>query len=435
MARLHIFDFDDILDRICVRFFTGVSTVMIINTHRDSSSRGRSATSQQVIKDQNTMLLFNLIRRMAPISRAQLARWSGLSPATVSILAEELIANQWICETGPTLQRGERGRRPILLAVNAARGYVATVEILSHGYICTLYDICLNRIGSLRRHGSASAAGQICASLLELIDENHIDRSLLLGVHILFPGLFDAETGSLGFSAVIDENDMVQRNLTAYLQEQLPTVHVAVSNNATMVAYSEFTARAADTATPLLALTVHEGLSAGVVLDGQLCLPVEAGHIIIQRDGPLCRCGNRGCLETFCSTPALFREINRRTSLSLTYQDTFGADCNHAAMEQVAAAFHAGVPAVAAVLRDYARDLCCGIVSIVNLFAIRSVHIGGAVYALGEPFLKLLEETLRSGFHIVTNSRELKLRLFDDDYESSRKAAVMRTMEQIFQSD
>jgi N-acetylglucosamine repressor len=394
----------------------------------------RSTSSQQLIKDQNTMLLFNLVRKMPPISRAELARRSGLSPATVSILIEELIANQWIQETDSVAPSPERGRRPILLEVNASRGFVATVEILSRGYICSIYDICLHKIASVRSRDTASSSRQIADTLLGLARSKRITNHRLLGIHILYPGLFDTESGELGFSAVIREDEMVQTDLVAHLRRRLPQAHVMISNNAAMVAYSEFIAESLDAAAPLLAMTIYEGINAGVVLGGKECMPVEAGHTIIQRNGPLCKCNNRGCLEAFCSTPALFRSINQRTSLGLEFQDDYGADCNHEAMAKVAAAFQAGDEAVEAVIKDYVYALSCGIISIVNLFAIRSVRIGGAVRALGEPFAEMLRHTLKQEFHIITNARSLTVELFDDDYESSRHAAVMLILERIFQN-
>ena len=126
------------------------------------------AYSQQVIKDRNSTLLFNLVRKMAPISRADLARLSGLSPATVTVLMEELLENQWIRELSPSVVPGARGRRPIQLEVNATAGYVATLEILSQGYICSLYDICQNKIAELRCQGQAPEINDVCQTMTDL---------------------------------------------------------------------------------------------------------------------------------------------------------------------------------------------------------------------------------------------------------------------------
>lgn len=389
-----------------------------------------STYSQQVIKDRNSTLLFNLVRKMAPISRADLARLSGLSPATVTVLMEELLENQWIRELTPVMTPGARGRRPIQLEVNATAGYVATLEILSMGYICSLYDICQNKIAELRCQGQPPEIHDVCRTMLDLVNLRGIDR--LLGVHILYPGLFDTETGHLGFSAVIPEENMLPADLTDILQQLLPNAHIMISNNSTAMAYSVFAAHAPKAPLPLLAISIHEGISAGIVTDDHTCMPLEAGHIIIRQDGPLCTCGNRGCLETVCSTTALFREISRRTPLELHYQDTYGSESNREAMEQVARAFSQGDPQVSAVVEDFAQALCSGIVSIVNLFAVQSVYIGGAVRLLGDSFILMMQHMLEVNYRIITNSRSIHSALFDDDLEASRKAAVMLTMERLF---
>jgi len=394
-------------------------------------SSSNSTYSQQVIKDRNSTLLFNLVRKLAPISRADLARLSGLSPATVTVLMEELLENQWIRELSPVMTPGARGRRPIQLEVNATAGYVATLEILSQGYICSLYDICQNKIAELRCQGQAPEISDVCRTMVDLANLRGLDR--LLGVHILYPGLFDTETGHLGFSAVIPEENMLQADLVDVLREVLPNAHIMISNNSTAMAYSVFAAHGPKAPLPLLAISIHEGISAGIVTDDHTCMPLEAGHIIIQQDGPACTCGNRGCLETVCSTTALFREIRRRTSLQLEYQEVYGSESNPEAMERVAEAFRRGDQAVTAVIRDFTHALCSGIISIVNLFAAQSVYIGGAVRLLGEPFVELLQQMLDEDFRIITNSRTIRCALFDDDLESSRQAAVMLTMERLFQ--
>jgi len=105
--------------------------------------------SQQELRLNNTMLVFNLIRDLMPISRIELAKRSPFSSSTISNLVDELLQNHWIVETA-TVQNSARGRRSTLLEVNAHRGCVATVELLGRGYICTLYDICLKKIAGTR---------------------------------------------------------------------------------------------------------------------------------------------------------------------------------------------------------------------------------------------------------------------------------------------
>ena len=105
------------------------------------------SVTQQALRLNNTTLLFNLIRDTMPISRIELAKQSPFSSSTISNLVDELLQQQWIIETIKT-QNSARGRRSTMLEVNAQRGFVATVELLGRGYICTLYDICLKKIAS-----------------------------------------------------------------------------------------------------------------------------------------------------------------------------------------------------------------------------------------------------------------------------------------------
>lgn len=389
--------------------------------------------SQQVIKDRNSTHLFNMVRKMAPISRADLSRASGLSPATVTVLMEELLKKKWIREMTPLVTPGARGRRPIQLEVNREAGYVATLELLDRGYVCSLYDICQNKIKEFRRKDSHPDIASICETMKMLVALRSEHR--FLGVHVLYPGLFDTQTGHLGFSAVIPPENSFPANLIDALRECLPPCHIMISNTSTAMAYSVFASHAHNTAVPLLALSIYEGINAGVVTDAQTCLSLEAGHIIIQQDGPSCMCGNRGCLETLCSTPALFRMINKKTDLNLPHEEVYGSECNQAAMAAVAEAFHRGDPAVVEVMKEFAYSLCCGIVSIINLFAVRSVYTGGAISPLGKPFAELLSQTLREQFCILTNSGQVTIDLFDDDLEASRKAAVMLTTDAVFQQD
>ena len=178
-------------------------------------------------------------------------------------------------------------------------------------------------------------------------------------------------------------------------------------------------------------MTVQEGIDAGAVLPGGRSMPLEAGHISIDRNGPVCNCGNRGCLETFCSTTALFARL-RAAGIPVNYQDNYGSDPNEAAIAELAVAFTSGDEAVTACLQSYGRDLCCAIVSLVNLLDVRAVRLGGFPYLLGEQFAELLRSILAEKFHILTSTGALNLQLFDCKYEDVRKAAVLQTLEAIF---
>ncbi|MEI6101339.1 MAG: hypothetical protein WCP73_05815, partial [Eubacteriales bacterium] len=107
---------------------------------KSTKNKVKTGFSQQQTKRNNTMLLFNLIRKNSPISRIMMADATGLSATTVSLQIEDLIANNLVREIGEP-EASARGRRPIMLEVNGTGGYFVLVEMTNTGLICHLYDL------------------------------------------------------------------------------------------------------------------------------------------------------------------------------------------------------------------------------------------------------------------------------------------------------
>lgn len=393
------------------------------------------ASSQQQIRDSNTLLLFNLIRK-APASRVSLAESASLSPTTVSALVDDLIAAGWIAETGPD-SSAARGRKPVMLTVNASRGYIATVELLSRGYICTVYDICLNKVAGIRIRNTPYDSGSIADTIRDLLRSKRIPIYQLLGIHAMFPGMVDAANNELRYSAVIPNEDMPEPSFIQALQKRYPEAHITLSTNGSIVAFAAFISEEREAALPLLSVNIDEGIIGGVVMcdnhnETRLCFPVEIGHVLIDTDGPTCKCGNPGCLESLCSTLQLYRMMNERTDMQLTYSDSFGADCNPEAMRAICDRLLAYDPAVTAVLAEYTYMLCCGLISTVNLIGIQSIRIGGDIAMLGNMFLNMIRTTLLERFEPLNSTNSVEVELIVTDYEHVRRAMVIMSMDELF---
>ena len=393
--------------------------------------RIQADAARQSGKDRNATLLFDLVRRLAPISRAELAKTSGLSPATVTVLVDELLQGGWLVELGVSVSEERRGRRPVNLAINARRGAVATLEITGGGYILSVYDICLGKLAQLRSSRMAQESEPVIRQLRTQLEALSLADAQLLGIHVLYPGLFDRESGRLGFSAVIENWRKSSPTLLRDLREAFASARVMLSNSAAATAYSAFVHDMREPPLPLLVMTIQEGIDAGVILPGGQSIPVEAGHISIDRCGPLCNCGNRGCLETFCSATALLARL-KAAGFTPDCEVPDGVEPLDAQLRQIAKALSDGDAAVRSCLHASARDLDCALVSLVNLLGVRAVRLGGLPQQLGAPFLLLLQRTLRQEFHVLTASQQLDLQLFDCRAEDVRQAAVMQTLQAIF---
>ena len=143
-------------------------------------------------------------------------------------------------------------------------------------------------------------------------------------------------------------------------------------------------------------------------------------------------CGNRGCMETLCTTPVLFKKLNESAGLNLTYSELFGSEINVDAMHIVAQELKSGNKDVEKVVQSYTETLCSALLSTINLLGIQSVHIGGDLAILGEPFLNMLKTTFTASFSPLIGTGNIQFDLFNSDYEDVRKAATMISLDAVF---
>lgn len=394
------------------------------------------SSSQQDIKFKNTRLIFNLIRDYMPISRIDLSRRCTLSVSTVSNLVDDLLSKKWVVET-QTVKTSSRGRRSVLLEVNKDCGYVMTIELLSRGYICTIYNICMQKIIGVRMRDLLYDAETIGATIQSLLESAKIATCMLIGIHLIFPGIVDPVSGDLISSSAFPETDILDKHLMIRLQRMFPDSHVMISTNGTIIAYEEFSAQRDYARLPLLSLNIDEAIFGGVVMSNPennmcFCFPVEIGHTILDYGGRHCKCGNYGCMETLLATPVLFRSLEQKAGLKLEYSELFGADCNVASMKLVADRLLRGDPAVVSVLKEYSDILCSSLISVVNFLNIQSIHIGGDIALLGNPFLQLLRKTYYDNACPLNDSYRTQIELFSSDYEQVRLAATNLCLDAIF---
>jgi predicted NBD/HSP70 family sugar kinase len=263
----------------------------------------RSETAREI----NRRIMLNLVRQHQPISRADLARRSGLQRSTISAIAEELLAENWLKEGA--LAQSARGRKPTFLHLNVERAGVIGINVRPSGTNMALADLG-GRFLAQETVPTPSSPEQfisVVAARVRNLIQAHPSLSYE-GIGVSLPGRVDAASRfvfapNLGWR----EEDLKAR---LELATGLP---VELENAANACALSEFWfARQAEGLRNIIAVTVSEGIGAGIILNGQLVrggsgLAGEFGHIAIAPDGPLCSCGNRGCWEVFASNWAAVR--------------------------------------------------------------------------------------------------------------------------------
>lgn len=252
----------------------------------------------------NRRIALNIIRRHQPMSRAELARRSGLQRSTVSAIVRQLIDEGWVTEgaSGSTA----RGRRPRFLHLNVERAGIVAVDLRPGTTRVGLAGIDA-RFVMQTDWPTPATPGAFAAELARTVKafrRAHPDV-VYEGVGVSLPGRVD-EAGRLVFAPNLGwGQDDLQR-----LLESVVGLPVAMENAASACALAElWFGHHPDNVRHLLAVTVSEGIGVGLLLNGQLvrasrAMAGEFGHVTLDENGPPCGCGKRGCWERYASNSA-----------------------------------------------------------------------------------------------------------------------------------
>lgn len=280
------------------------------------------ATSETA-RDINRRIVLNLIRTRQPISRADLARFSGLQRSTVSSITEQLISEQWITEGA--LGHAPRGRKPRFLHLNNERAGIIGVDVRPRLTTLALTDLNAR----ILTQDSLPTPGDPQTFLNELAERiQNMRRSqpqiYCEGIGVGLPGRVDPKTQRLIFAPNLGWNEVDIRQSRAVdikgPLEEATGIPVEVDNAANSCALFEtWYGKHSEGIHDLIALTVSEGIGTGIIADGELLrgatgLAAELGHVSLNEEGPLCRCGNSGCWEVYASNTAAVEYYTRITS-------------------------------------------------------------------------------------------------------------------------
>jgi predicted NBD/HSP70 family sugar kinase len=271
-----------------------------------AENRYSQVASTEVVRDINRRIILNLIRTRHPISRADLARVSGLQRSTVSSIVEQLIEERWVLygATG----RLPRGRRPTFLRLNDERVIVG-VDIRPIQTTVALADAN----GQFMSEEMIPTPADPDVAVKRLIDcITRIMRTCgdkkIEGIGISLPGRFSPESDRLVFAPNLRWGDFDIHTPIA----KATGLEVEMENaaNACVLAAVWF-----DHLTEhknFVVVTVSEGIGTGILANGWLVqgmngMAGEFGHVPLDPDGPVCGCGSRGCWEVFASNRAALR--------------------------------------------------------------------------------------------------------------------------------
>ncbi len=266
--------------------------------------RNLQAATNETARDINRRIVINVIRTQQPISRAEVARRSGLQRSTVSAIVEQLIDSKWVEEGAAA--RAPRGRRPTSLRLNDRRAILG-IDIRPGNTTIAVSDVNA-RFMAIEAIPTAKDAEAGLAQIADCVRSALKAHAGLAweGVGVSLPGRWSAESGRLAFAPNLAWKDADIRTPIA----KAAGLDVELENAANACALAEvwFGGREDD----VVVVTVSEGIGTGIFANRQLVrgmggMAGEFGHVSLDPSGRLCRCGNRGCWEVFGSNTAALR--------------------------------------------------------------------------------------------------------------------------------
>ncbi|HTM37666.1 MAG TPA: ROK family transcriptional regulator [Terriglobales bacterium] len=287
---------------------------------RRTNIHGIQGATSETARGINRGIILNLIRRRQPISRADLARASGLQPSTVSLITEQLIREKWVIYG--SVGRLPRGRRPTFLQLNERRALLALDlrPSLSTVAVADVNGRFLER-QSIQTPATPEIAEKVFSERFLRMISDHPEL-LFEGIGVVIPGRFDEKRSKVVFAPNLKWPEF---NLKDPLEKAtgLP-VKMENAANACVLAEVWFSQVATRN---LLAVTISEGVGVGIFIDGHLLhsangMAGEFGHVSLDPTGPVCGCGARGCWEVYASNWASLRSYGANDpAKGPTFQD------------------------------------------------------------------------------------------------------------------
>lgn len=326
------------------------------------------------VRATNLAVVLRFVRANAPCSRADIAASTGLNKATVSSLVAELIERHLVREIGLTEHR--IGRPATMIVLDGAAYAAVGLEVNTDHLAVVAIDLAGAKLLSWRRAfngrhtAPAKAVAAVAALARKAVAKVKADQREVLGLTVGVAGLVDS-TGVVRHAPNLGWRDIPLR---AALTDALdnPDFPVAVDNDANLAVRAEHRYGPYAGVPNLIYLDGHAGVGAGVIADGRLVRGArgysgEIGHVVVDRNGPPCACGRRGCLEAVAGITALIRRVGG---------DDDPADLEPE-VEDVLRRAKAGQRVVLDALADIGRHLGYGVSLLANLFNPEVVVLGG----------------------------------------------------------
>ncbi|MDK2800701.1 MAG: N-acetylglucosamine repressor [Clostridiales bacterium] len=376
--------------------------------------------SFSLMKKMNISLILNTIREKGCVSRAEIAKITGLTPATVTNITAELIKYKLILEA----ERGQSngGRKPVMLRINSQGYYVIGIYIGSKGVEIIVANLNSDIIYSDNLNIDSSIPSEV---ILDGIKKKisrwmNINKGKqILGIGVGIHGLVQSRDGISIYGPNLGwENVPVKDTLESALK-----VPVFIDNDVRTMTLGESWFGLAKDITNFIFIYVGYGIGGSIVIDNQLYRGIsegagEIGHTTIECNGPKCSCGNYGCLQALASEKAMVDEVKKLLSdgKKSVIKSWVNDDLCRISPEIVFEAAIKNDDLALTVIKEKARYLGVGIANLINTFNPSLVIINGQITKLGDTIMDCIQQEVnKRSMKYLQNSTNITFSFLGQD--------------------
>ncbi|MDR1386380.1 MAG: ROK family transcriptional regulator [Propionibacteriaceae bacterium] len=341
--------------------------------------------STSSLRRRNSAQVLQAVRQAGGLTQAEIARRSGLSPATVTNLVRDLAAAGQV-EVAATVLNGRRSR---LVTPVVPSGYVLGVDVGRSHIRAGLADLGLDLVAQGDRRMEPGLPAEQGLELVgqlyqEVLERAGVDRGEVLWAGVGVPGPLDQASQQIGAGTMLPE--WTGQDLRSRFARLLG-LPVAVDNDANLGALGEHAWPPGLSVRSMIYVRLATGIGGGLILDGRLYrgadgVAGEIGHATIDENGPLCRCGNRGCLETMASIPSLLRVLASALDREVDVHGWVGL-------------VRQGHTTANRLIDELGHHLGVAVSNLCNLVNPSLVLLGGPIAAAGEALLEPVRSEVR----------------------------------------
>jgi glucokinase-like ROK family protein len=377
-----------------------------------------------ILVDSAEAEIMRALRRRGRISRSEVSNITGWSKAKASQEIRGLVDKGFLVEMGEGVSQG--GRKPRLLRINNQLGYIAGIDIGATSLEIALADvtglIVQRRSETTDVHLSPEVVLGRCSELLaEITNAQGGIPDQILGIGVGVPGPVDFARGILVAPPLMPEWENFR--IRDFFKETFPSAFVVVDNDVNIMALGEQRAGDGANIDHFIFVKIGTGIGAGIISNGKIhrgndgCAG-DIGHICVDKKGPLCACGNIGCLEAMAAGPAIVSKAmeaaRNGTSPALSQILESNGGVFHA--EDVNTACREGDQAALDIIRASGQMVGDVLASLVNFFNPSHIFIGGGIANFGNHLLVAIRRAvLQRSLPLATTHLSIKFSRMGSD--------------------